>query len=116
MPYDARTTEQQERSAADLSAASLVGTRRERMQRLQIGALGLGAMILLVGLANIILTSAQQNQASIAKTQPVAQATQDVPAPPRDPLADAGVVPALQSEPLPTPSPSAPAIIELPRQ
>ncbi len=80
-------------------AAPLAGTRRERVQRLQLGLFGLGTMVLLVGLANIIMTSAQQNQASVPEDLPV-EATVDVPPPaPRDPLADAGVVPELPVEP-----------------
>ena len=75
-------------------AAPLAGTRRERIQRLQIGLFGLGFMVLSVGLANIIQTSAQQNQAA-AVDEPPASPTKDVPPPPRDPLADVGVAPDL---------------------
>jgi len=99
-------------------AAPLGGSRQERVQRLQIGLFGLGSMILLVGLANIIMTTAQQNQASVPE-ELAATPTEDVPPPPpRDPLADAGVVPDLPAEPEPTvapaPAPSLPLTGDVP--
>ncbi len=86
----------QDESVAPL--APLTGTRVERLQRLQVGLFGLGTMILLVGLANIIQTSAQQNQAAAGPEDVPAVGTEDVPPPPRDPLVDAGVVPNLPVE------------------
>lgn len=78
-------------------SAPLAGTRKERLQRLQVGLFGLAAMLLLVGLANIIMSSAQQNQATAVPEDLPPAVTQDVPPPPvtRDPLVDAGVVPEL---------------------
>ena len=74
------------------------------MQRLQIGLLGLGAMVLLVSLANIISNNAQQNEALVvpeaAPTVPV-----EVMQPPvRDPLAEAGLVPGAPDKPQPSPT------------
>ena len=61
------------------------------MQRLQVGLIGLAAMILLVGLANIIMTNARKNQAEVV---PQAAATvTPASSAGNDPLADAGVVP-----------------------
>ena len=83
-----------------LANAPLGGTRAQAMQRLQVGLSGLGAMILLVGLANII-----QDRARVADSLSVPEAaptTQPSAAPPlSDPLADAGVVPDLPAEPGP---------------
>ncbi len=98
---------------AEVAPAPLAGTRSQRIQRLQVGLFGLGTMILIVGLANIIMSSAKQNQAtSLPEEVPVA-ATEDVqPAAPSNPLADAGVVPEIPSEPpaqatsTPAPQPS----------
>lgn len=77
------------------------GTRRaEAVQRLQIGLFGLGAMLLIVALANIIMERAKETEA--ATVSPVAPMI-DVPPPPvplNDPLVDAGVVPDV---PLPVP-------------
>ena len=76
-------------------------TRRETVQRLQVGLSGLAAMILLVGLANII-----QDRARVTEEMAVPEAAPTVEpvAPPvqRDPLADAGVVPDLPAEPSPS--------------
>lgn len=73
----------------------LAGTRKQRVQRLQIGLIGLGAVLLLVGLANIIISNVTDNQAIVAEDLPPVTSG-DVPPPaPRDPLADAGVVPDL---------------------
>ncbi|MBA4164115.1 MAG: hypothetical protein C0510_05720 [Erythrobacter sp.] len=72
--------------------------RAEVVHRLQIGLSGLAAMILLVGLANII-----QDRARIedSKTVPEAAVAADagLPPPKPDPLADAGIVPDLPAEP-----------------
>jgi hypothetical protein len=56
--------------------------------------------VLLVGLADIVITSVEQNRAALPEALPPVS-NEDVPAP-RDPLADAGVVPEL---PAPTPTP-----------
>jgi hypothetical protein len=79
-------------------ASPLAGTRSQSMQRLQIGLFGLAAMILLVSLANIILTNAQQNEARVVpESAPTVAA--DVNADQvSDPLADAGVVPDMPDQ------------------
>ena len=75
----------------------LGGTRAEATQRLQVGLTGIGAMLLLVGLANIIQDRARvTEEASVPDAAPT---TAPVEAPQqRDPLADAGVVPDLPVE------------------
>lgn len=79
-------------------AAPLGGTRAEAMQRLQIGVSGLAAMVLLVGLANIIQDRARQTDAeSVPQAAMTVEPVQLAPQP--DPLADAGVVPDLPAEP-----------------
>ncbi len=99
MVMDPREILRSKRPAQAAPAAPLSGTRAERVQRLQIGGLGLFAMILLVGLANIIMTSAQENQAASMPEDAPAPVTEDVPPPAqRDPLADAGVVPDVPIE------------------
>ncbi|MFC3102060.1 hypothetical protein [Altererythrobacter lauratis] len=80
--------------AAEASLAQpLAGTRRQRIQRLQFGVFGLAAVLLMVGLANIIIASVQENRAALPEELPPVQ-NEDVPRP-RDPLANAGVVPEL---------------------
>ena len=75
----------------------LSGTRAQATQRVQIGLLGLGLMILLVGLANIIMDNAQQNQALVVpEAAPTVAVTPPPPA--SDPLADAGVVPGMSGD------------------
>ena len=78
--------------------APLSGTRSQAMQRLQIGLFGLAAMILLVSLANIILTNARQNEARVVPEAAPTVAADVKAAPVRDPLADAGVVPDMPDE------------------
>jgi len=83
--------------------APLGGTRAEAMQRLQIGIAGLAAMVLLVGLANIIQDRARQTEAeSVPQATPTTEPVQT--APQSDPLADAGVVPDLPAEQTPSPA------------
>ena len=83
--------------------APLSGTRAERIQRLQIGFFGIGAMCLLVALADVVISRAERTQATaVPEAAPTVQPT--AIASPRDPLADAGVVPELSDEPSPTPT------------
>ena len=76
----------------------LAGTRSQSMQRLQIGLFGLAAMILLVSLANIILTNAQQNEARVVPEAAPTLAADGNGDQASDPLADAGVVPDMPDE------------------
>ena len=78
--------------------APLAGTRSQSVQRLQIGVFGLGAMVLLVGLANIIVTNRQQNEAGVVPEAAPTVAAQAEAEPGSDPLADAGVVPDADSQ------------------
>jgi hypothetical protein len=66
--------------------------RTEAVHRLQIGMSGLAAMLLLVGLANIIMDRARQSDAESGMTAPAAEAAKGQSS--SDPLADIGVVPA----------------------
>ena len=67
--------------------------RGQAMQRMQIGLAGLAAMVLLVGLASIIMTSAQQNQADVVPEAASTVSVREPVEPVSDPLADMGVVP-----------------------
>ena len=93
-----------------LPEAPLAGTRSQAMQRLQIGLFGLAAMILLVSLANIILTNAQQNEARVVPEAAPTVAAEEEAAPVSDPLADAGVVPDMPHEAEPEAGDAAPAL------
>lgn len=74
----------------------LGGTRAEAMKRLQIGLLGLAAMLLMVALANIVMERAKQSDA-VAVPEAVDPAAKAAGEPLKDPLVDAGVVPELPS-------------------
>jgi hypothetical protein len=78
--------------------------RAEAVQRLQVGLFGIGAMVLLVGLASIIGGQADRNDKLAA---PEAAPTTEPSAPPAqaNPLADAGVVPDIAAQPSPSPAP-----------
>ncbi|TCM18065.1 hypothetical protein EDF56_105414 [Novosphingobium sp. PhB165] len=75
--------------------------RAQAVHRLQVGLFGLCAMLLIVGLANIIM-----DRARLVDAEDPIRAVVAVDAKPKrqvaDPLADIGVVPA--SDPSPTPS------------
>jgi hypothetical protein len=87
------------------SDAPLGGTRSQAMQRLQIGLLGLAAMILLVGLATIIRDRAQESEdLAVPEAAPTMVVPVTVPKSGSDPLADVGVVPDLPSSPTPAPT------------
>ena len=77
------------------------GRRAQAIQRLQIGGLGLGVILLVIGVANVVMDRAQEVEQTA-----VPEAKLNTPAPEEtqasDPLADIGVVPS--PEPT-TPSP-----------
>jgi hypothetical protein len=85
----------------------LSGTRAQSIQRLQIGLAGLGTMVLLVGLANIILDRVKQSDAA-SVPEAVAAATPTPTPMVNDPLADAGVAPEVPAVPKPTATPTPP--------
>ncbi len=89
--------------------APLGGSRSEAIQRLQIGVGGLVSMVLLVGVANIVIDSARETEAT---TVPEAAATVEAEAPQNDPLADAGIVPDLPAEAEEEPLPEGPVVPE----
>lgn len=79
------------------------------MQRLQIGLFGLAAMVLLVSLANIVITNAEQNESRVVPEAAPTVAADDT-GEMSDPLADAGVVPDLPDEQQGQTGDSAPAL------
>ena len=81
--------------------APLSGTRAQALQRLQIGVFGLDAMVLLVGLANIILDRAAQTEAGTVPEAAATVAPDQSASQASDPLADAGVAPDVVVEPPP---------------
>ncbi len=81
------------------AAASAQPRRSHAMQRVQIGLAGLATMTLLIGLANIIISHAQRNQAQVVPEAAPTIAPQPAATPVSDPLADVGVVPDLPAEP-----------------
>ena len=79
--------------------APLAGTNSQSIQRLQVGLFGLAAMVLLVALANIIRSNADQNQATVVPEAAPTVVAAESTATASDPLADAGVVPEAPAEP-----------------
>src|SRR5690554_920158 len=80
-------------------SSPLAGTRSQSMQRLQIGLFGLAAMVFLVSLANIILNSAEENEARVVPEAAPTVAGTKAATSASDPLADAGVVPDTPDQP-----------------
>ena len=87
-------------AAQHLISPSMRELRSQAVQRLQVGLFGLAAMLLLVGLANIIMDRARQADAENPQPASVI-GSEDAKKPAADPLADIGVVPA--AEPSATP-------------
>ena len=82
------------RAPAEAELAPLAGTRAEKVQRLQVGMFGLICMVLVVALADIVVSRADQTEASVVSEQRPTVSKAE-PSAPSDPLADAGVMPAL---------------------
>ena len=76
------------------SAPSERELRAQAVHRLQVGLFGLCAMLLIVGLANIIMDRARlaEQENPVAEVQTTSSETKKKAA--TDPLADIGVVPA----------------------
>lgn len=110
MSFDIRalTSPAEERLGATVAVRS--GTRAQAVQRLQVGLSGLLGMVLLVGLAHVILASAEQNRAEVVAEAVVpAQDAPVKPASSSSPLAEAGVVPSIGVQ-RPEAAPPAPPI------
>ena len=78
--------------------APLGGTRSEAIRRLQVGVSGLFAMVVVMGIASAVTNIAQVAEDGAAPdaaptTEPTTSSSQV------DPLADAGVVPVVPTEP-----------------
>ena len=77
--------------------------RAQAVHRLQVGLFGLAAMLLIVGLANIVMERAREAEvADPALVEAVQVKEEKKPA--ADPLADIGVAPAAEPSPSPTPT------------
>lgn len=87
----------------------LAGSRAQRMQRLQVGVFGIAAMVLVVGLANIIQTNAERTESQVVAEAVDEGGTPSAEQPAADPLAEAGVVPGMPTENKTKPAPSLPA-------
>jgi hypothetical protein len=100
----AATTPPQE-GAEDFAPAG--EARAEALQRLQVGLFGIGAMVLLVGLASVI--GGQADRIDKLAVPEAAPTTEPSAAPAKaNPLADAGVVPDIAADPSPEPVPPPP--------
>jgi len=98
MPVDPEDLLSAQAREAAAPSVPPTGWRAHAVQRVQIGLIGLAAMVLLVGLASIIISNAQQNQAQVVPEAAPTVAPQQVTAPVSDPLADVGVLPDLPAE------------------
>lgn len=89
--------------AADVISVPVNNARAESLQRLQIGLAGLGTMVLLIGLAQVVYDRAQLSEAETVPAAAATVAPQETAPVQSDPLAEAGVVPDLPSEPVDQP-------------
>ena len=77
----------------------LGGARAQAIFRLQIGVAGLLAILMMIGLANIVMDRAKETDATtVPEAASTAAPVKNAPAPGSDPLADAGVIPASKAE------------------
>ncbi len=73
--------------------------RQDTMQRIQVGVIGLAAVLLLVSIANFVIQRASQEQTVLeemqaegeSRTAPIASKAEEKPA---EPLAELGITPA----------------------
>ncbi|MET0364248.1 MAG: hypothetical protein ABW169_06305 [Sphingobium sp.] len=67
-------------------------SRRESLRRIQVGAAGLGGVLLLVGLTNVLVDNIRKDNVLTGSTD--GSATPNAMAAPTEPLVDLGVTPA----------------------
>ena len=97
--------------ASDTIATSPGMREGETVHRLQVGLLTLGAMVLLVGVADMIMDRAQMAEDSVVPAAaPTVEPTQE--APQNKALEDAGVVPDLPVDVEAEPVPQGPVVPE----
>ncbi len=89
---------------SDVISVSIDNSRSESIQRLQIGLAGLGTMVLLIGLAQVVYNRAQLSEADTVPSASATIAPEDSVPVQNDPLAEAGVVPDLPAEPIGQPA------------
>ena len=90
------------------------GTRAEAVRRLQMGGIGVIAVVLLIGLASMIEDRAKQTD-STAVAEAAATTAPSPSAAAPDPLAEAGVVPDMPASPtVGTTASAAPAMRTMP--
>jgi hypothetical protein len=90
-----------------VSPPPLGGTRAQAVHRLQIGLSGIAGMVLMIALADTILSRADEAEASSVPEAAATVEAVETDAPKNDPLAEAGVVPDLPASPTPSASTSA---------
>lgn len=95
-------TDAADRQAADAALAETLSQERdsrraEALHRLQVGLAGIGAMVLMIGLATVIMERAQLTEA-ISVPDAAATSEPAQPAAKNDPLAEAGVVPDMPAQ------------------
>ena len=64
MPIDPRELFKTAPKVEEPAPTPLGGTRAERIQRLQVGGFGLAAMVLMVALADIVISRARETEAA----------------------------------------------------
>ena len=90
---------------ASMDAVPLGGTRREAMRRLQMGLVGVVAVLLLIGLASIVKDRAAQTESTAVDGAAPTTAPSSAPTT-ADPLAEAGVLPDIPASPTVSPTAS----------
>nr|WP_137676291.1 hypothetical protein [Parerythrobacter lutipelagi] len=94
-------------SAAPPSAVPpLGGTRSEAVHRLQVGLSGIASVVLIVALADTIMSRADESEASAVPEAAATVEPFEGDSPRNDPLSEAGLVPDLPTSPTPSPTAS----------
>lgn len=114
MVFDPLRIRQRDGADPNEAATPLGGTRAERLQRLQIGTFGIFAMVLLIGIADIVGNRIAATEATAVPEAAPTIAPTETPAA-RDPLVDAGVSPRLPVDPEASPGPTPPPTADMPQ-
>lgn len=99
-------------AAVEPQSAPPKSSEGDAVQRLQIGLIGLGAMVLLVGVADMIMTRAQMTEQSAVPEAAATVEAEPTPSEDNNALETAGVVPDLPKPAADAPVPEGPVLPE----
>ncbi|MEE9434820.1 MAG: hypothetical protein V3V15_11340 [Sphingorhabdus sp.] len=74
--------------------------RESALQRIQVGIFGIVLVLIVISIANVMYTRAARQEAPVTQSEEPEQMAAEKDAVPDEPLAELGVAPAVEAEPV----------------